>query len=135
MLKLSVIQSHNFSINGLTIFFTVDITFVNAPENQYPVAGRDYIVNCEVQADPSPIISWQRNGEPINSEGRYVVDSKGLLIKNIKESDDGVYTCRAVVVTTGHLQTRNIKVIFFTCVVNLNFLMLLIRLKFKCLQK
>lgn len=83
---------------------------MNAPENQYPIAGRDYMIQCEVQADPPPIISWERGGVAITSKDRYVVDTKGLLIKGIKESDDGVYTCRAVVLLTGHLQNKNIKV-------------------------
>lgn len=93
------------------MFFLVDITFVNAPEDQYPIAGSDYMIKCEVQANPAPIISWERGGIPITSKDRYIVDAKGLIVNNIKESDDGVYVCRAVVVKTGHIKTRNIKVL------------------------
>lgn len=83
---------------------------MHAPENQYPTAGTDYMIDCEVEANPAPIISWERGGVPITSKDRYIVDAKGLIVKNIKESDDGIYVCRAVVVSTGHIQTRNIKV-------------------------
>lgn len=31
------------------------------------------------------------------------------MIKNVQESDDGTYTCRAVVMQTGELAERNIK--------------------------
>lgn len=31
------------------------------------------------------------------------------MIKNVEESDDGTYTCRAVVIQTGELSERNIK--------------------------
>lgn len=33
-----------------------------------------------------------------------------MFIKNVQESDDGVYTCRAVVIETGELNERNIRV-------------------------
>lgn len=31
------------------------------------------------------------------------------MIRNVEESDDGTYTCRAVVIQTGELAERNIK--------------------------
>lgn len=38
-----------------------------------------------------------------------MIQTKGLLIKNVTESDDGVYTCRAAVFETGELTERNIR--------------------------
>lgn len=38
-----------------------------------------------------------------------MIHSNGLMIKNVEESDDGTYTCRAVVIQTGELAERNIK--------------------------
>lgn len=38
-----------------------------------------------------------------------MIHANGLLIKNVEESDDGTYTCRAVVIQTGELAERNIK--------------------------
>ncbi|XP_017782397.1 PREDICTED: fasciclin-2 isoform X2 [Nicrophorus vespilloides] len=88
----------------------IDITWVDAPESQFPVLGKDYRIRCEVQAKPAPIVEWVRNKVAIISSDRYVTDNKGLLIKNVRESDDGLYTCRAVVVSTGNVKERNIKV-------------------------
>jgi thioredoxin reductase len=45
----------------------------------------------------------------ISTGDRYVIHANGLMIKNVQESDDGTYTCRAVVITTGELAERNIK--------------------------
>jgi len=45
--------------------FAVAITWTNAPENQYPTLGQDYVVMCEVKADPNPTIDWLRNGDPV----------------------------------------------------------------------
>lgn len=46
----------------------------------------------------------------IKSSGRYVIENRGLLIRNVSESDDGLYTCRAAVISTGELAKRVIRV-------------------------
>lgn len=45
----------------------------------------------------------------IQIDEKYVIQTKGLLIKNVQESDDGIYTCRAAVFETGELTERNIR--------------------------
>ncbi|XP_054257112.1 fasciclin-2-like isoform X1 [Macrosteles quadrilineatus] len=88
------------------------ITWIDAPEEQYPIMGSKYKVKCKVQANPSPIVDWLRNGQQIQSTNndRYVIDNDGLVIKNVTEDDDGIYICRAIVLDTGELSERNIKV-------------------------
>lgn len=39
-----------------------------------------------------------------------MIQTKGLLVRNVDESDDGIYTCRAAVIQTGELVERNIHV-------------------------
>lgn len=39
-----------------------------------------------------------------------MVETRGLLIRNVDETDDGIYTCRAAVIQTGELVERNIRV-------------------------
>lgn len=41
---------------------------------------------------------------------KYVIQTKGLLVRSVDESDDGIYTCRAAVIQTGELVERNIHV-------------------------
>ncbi|XP_034489459.1 fasciclin-2 isoform X3 [Drosophila innubila] len=88
----------------------VAITWTNAPENQFPILGDDYVVKCEVKADPNPTIDWLRNGDPIRTDDKHVVQTHGLLIRQVAESDDGIYTCRAAVIDTGELLERTIRV-------------------------
>lgn len=45
----------------------------------------------------------------IDTGDRYVTHTNGLLIKNVEESDEDIYTCRAVVYETGELAERIIK--------------------------
>lgn len=92
---------------------------------------------CEVTAEPAPSVDWFKEGTPVSSNNtsilvllcigkdnigtcidlhlqvatgdRYVIHANGLMIKGVEESDDGTYTCRAVVIQTGELAERNIK--------------------------
>ncbi|XP_049875035.1 fasciclin-2 [Pectinophora gossypiella] len=92
----------------------VAITWTNANENQYATKGKDFKVMCEVTAEPAPSVDWFKEGTPIMTGDRYVIHANGLMIKNVEESDDGTYTCRAVVIQTGELAERNIKVEVYT---------------------
>lgn len=62
-------------------------------------------------ANPAPIVDWLQNGEPIQIGGHYIIETDGLLIVKAAETDDGTYTCRAIVMDTGELQERNIRVV------------------------
>lgn len=55
-------------------------------------------------------MDWLQNGEPVKVGKHYVIETDGLLIQNVTEADDGVYTCRAIVIETGELSERNIRV-------------------------
>uniref|UniRef100_A0ABD2XID3 Fasciclin-2 n=1 Tax=Trichogramma kaykai TaxID=54128 RepID=A0ABD2XID3_9HYME len=94
----------------VTIETIVAITWDNAPENQYPILGEDFAIRCQVRARPSPTVDWLYNGEVIRTNDHYVIETHALRIKNVKESDDGIYTCRASVPQTGELQERTIRV-------------------------
>lgn len=98
---------------AVTITTYVAITWTNAPENQYPTLGQEYVVMCEVKADPNPTIDWLRNGDPIRTGDKYVVENHGLRIRDVQESDEGIYTCRAAVIETGELLERTIRVEVF----------------------
>ncbi|KAG8268649.1 axonal fasciculation [Homalodisca vitripennis] len=88
------------------------ISWIDAPQEQFPILGTRYKVKCKVQANPSPIVDWLRNGQQImaGTSEHYVIDTDGLVIQNVTEEDDGTYICRAIVLDTGELSERNIKV-------------------------
>jgi Immunoglobulin I-set domain. len=56
------------------------------------------------------MVDWLQNGEQLPTDGRYIVETDGLLIVKATEADDGTYTCRAIVIETGELSERNIRV-------------------------
>ncbi|XP_068627565.1 fasciclin-2 [Battus philenor] len=105
----------NMPLNASVVLDTfVAITWVNANENQFATKGKDFKIMCEVTAEPAPSVDWFKEGTTIVTSDRYVIHTNGLLIKNVEESDDGTYTCRAVVIQTGELAERNIKLEVYT---------------------
>ncbi|XP_011347037.1 fasciclin-2 isoform X2 [Ooceraea biroi] len=96
--------------NSVTIDPIIAITWDNAPPNQYPILGEDFDIQCQVRARPAPMVDWLYNGELMKTNDHYIIDKYSLKIKNVQESDDGIYTCRALVVTTGELKERPIRV-------------------------
>lgn len=95
---------------SVTIDTIVAITWTNAPENQYPILGENFAIQCTVKARPSPLVDWLYNGELIKTNDHYIIDKYALKINNVQESDDGIYTCRASVLNTGELKERPIRV-------------------------
>ncbi|XP_074026170.1 neural cell adhesion molecule fasciclin 2 isoform X3 [Leptinotarsa decemlineata] len=88
----------------------IDISFIDAPENQYPIVGKDFEVKCKVKGNPAPLIDWNKNEQSIKTNEKFVVGPDRLLIRNVTEADDGVYKCTAIELSTGQFKTRNIKV-------------------------
>ncbi|XP_050547079.1 fasciclin-2-like isoform X1 [Daktulosphaira vitifoliae] len=87
-----------------------DITFVNAPTEQYPIAGASYKIQCKVKANPAPLVDWYREDTRIQDSSRFVKETDGLVIQNVTAEDDGIYKCRAIVLDTGNIQDKNIRV-------------------------
>ncbi|XP_051157515.1 fasciclin-2 isoform X2 [Leptopilina boulardi] len=97
-------------VKEVSIVTIVAITWSDAPENQYPILGEDFNVRCKVVAQPSPTVDWLFNGELIETNEHYIIETHSLKLKKVTELDDGIYTCRAFVATTGELKERNIRV-------------------------
>lgn len=79
---------------------------IEHPENQYVARNEPATLNCKAEGDPSPIISWYRDGQPVvtanenPSSHRMLLPSGQLFFlriitnKNTKP-DLGVYYCNA----------------------------------------
>lgn len=94
---------------NVTVETYEEITFVDAPANQYPINGKDYTIKCKVQGNPPPTVDWYKQDQNIVTQDRYITVDGGLIIKNVRPSDDGVYKCTAVVSSTGQYKSQEIR--------------------------
>ncbi|VDK82636.1 unnamed protein product [Litomosoides sigmodontis] len=61
------------------------------------IEGGEARISCNVSGEPTPVVTWQRNGIRIETtEMRYVTKDKILRIMDARSSDSGLYICVAV---------------------------------------
>ncbi|XP_067135162.1 peroxidasin isoform X2 [Centruroides vittatus] len=73
-------------------------TFLERPRDQEITEGRTVNLTCRVDGFPRPIISWGKDGQPLNlTSGHFEVFDEGnmLRIYNTQKSDEGFYQCQA----------------------------------------
>lgn len=100
-----------------------EITFENFEAEQPLRYGQTGKVRCRVSASPPALVSWyvrfghdggrrhkiQTIGGQLDSN-RYQQVDDGLIINNVTEMDEGIYTCTATVLERTSLKDKDIKV-------------------------
>ncbi|XP_052240639.1 peroxidasin homolog [Dreissena polymorpha] len=63
------------------------------------VTGEDgtAVFQCDAMGEPTPLISWYKNNDPIPNNGRFTILDSGrtLRISRVEAADRDVYVCRA----------------------------------------
>ncbi|XP_038063967.1 hemicentin-1-like isoform X2 [Patiria miniata] len=99
-----------FADNGVGIAQIQRYLEVKVPPSPRPRQPTDLSVNlgnvarlsCIVDAFPPPVITWEKDGEPIDTSRRLAIEDDGtLVIEQVQESDSGQYVCTATNVV-GH---------------------------------
>ncbi|VDN03058.1 unnamed protein product [Thelazia callipaeda] len=80
------------------LLYTVAI--VQAPTvlnggTQQVVEGEEARILCDVSGEPTPIVTWQRNGIRIETGIRYIIEDQTLRLPDVRSSDSGLYVCMA----------------------------------------
>ncbi|KAM5147900.1 hemicentin-1 [Mantella aurantiaca] len=67
------------------------------PQNTKVIVGKTLVLECEARGHPLPLITWLKEGVPIeiNDNIHLLNNGKKLEIKSAVESDQGQYTCVA----------------------------------------
>ncbi|KAM6170210.1 hemicentin-2 [Rhynchocyon petersi] len=87
-----------------------------APQEHSILEGQEVQLDCEVEGQPPPDVAWLKDGGPLEeSVGphlRFYLDSSSLVLKGLKASDSGAYTCvaRSVAGEDARLHTVNVLV-------------------------
>ena len=86
-------------MNALTIISSVLISelphFITKPPSSWTVKEKQNVrLPCEAGGFPPPVITWYKNGYPINDVRRQF-KGRNLEIKEILFEDRGTYTCTA----------------------------------------
>ncbi|KAK0096394.1 hypothetical protein PV326_005595 [Microctonus aethiopoides] len=99
------------TLNKTVTVETIDaISFKDAPAYQYPILGKEFKIKCQVSARPAPSVTWQRGPEVISTNDHYIIETHALKINKVELSDEGAYTCRAEVISTGEYKDRIIQI-------------------------
>ncbi|PSN40372.1 Peroxidasin, partial [Blattella germanica] len=70
--------------------------FTTHPENLTIKSGGLAELRCAADGLPAPIISWYKDGRSVTAGGRISFSAdQHLLVQHAKESDSGLYVCRA----------------------------------------
>lgn len=94
----------------VTLSTFMDITWKDAPEEQHLVIDSNGKIKCDVQAQPQPTVDWTKDGQPFKPNDRCINENDGILCRPVLQADEGHYTCRARVTSTGRMSERNIRV-------------------------
>ncbi|XP_039299676.1 peroxidasin homolog, partial [Nilaparvata lugens] len=72
-------------------------TFVTTPENLTTKSGSLARLRCVAEGSPAPVITWFKDGNTVTPATRFSILEGGstLEIRDLKESDSGLYTCLA----------------------------------------
>ncbi|XP_072048586.1 roundabout homolog 2-like [Amphiura filiformis] len=70
-------------------------TFLHAPEDIVSAPGDTINIQCEVEGDPRPVVTWSKQGGDL-PQGRFTVMSdNSLRLFHIATQDEGIYICSA----------------------------------------
>uniref|UniRef100_H0VN85 Hemicentin 2 n=1 Tax=Cavia porcellus TaxID=10141 RepID=H0VN85_CAVPO len=71
----------------------------DAPQEHSVLQGQEVRLDCEVQGQPPPDVAWLKDGAPLQQDVgphlRFFLDSSSLVLKGLRASDSGAYTCVA----------------------------------------
>ncbi|KAM9750961.1 neural cell adhesion molecule L1.2 isoform 1-T1 [Menidia menidia] len=95
------VQNGNLSIIAELEVFNKTV-IVSPPQNLKVQPGNIAIFSCVALIDPSlssPVIQWRKNNQKIfesHSDEKYTFEGPDLIIANVEQADEGVYTCQII---------------------------------------
>ncbi|XP_062863313.1 peroxidasin homolog [Trichomycterus rosablanca] len=70
--------------------------FTNAPRDLTVESGTDVQIPCSAQGEPTPAITWNKDGVQVTESGKFHISPNGyLLVNDVGLGDQGRYECVA----------------------------------------
>lgn len=81
-------------LKGIYVFTDLP-EFMQHPENQTLTEGDNATFTCNASGNPSPTLSWTKDGSVVNVTSRISLslDNTLLVITNVSRGDSGQYIC------------------------------------------
>ncbi|XP_057200052.1 peroxidasin homolog isoform X1 [Triplophysa rosa] len=80
----------------LNVLQTVTPVFTNAPRDLTVESGSDVQIPCSAQGEPTPILTWSKDGVQITESGKFHINPEGYLeVHDVGLADGGRYECVA----------------------------------------
>uniref|UniRef100_A0A8D0ANH6 Protogenin n=1 Tax=Sander lucioperca TaxID=283035 RepID=A0A8D0ANH6_SANLU len=95
MCRATTPGTRNYTVASANITVIAPPSLVEWPESlTRPRAGTARFV-CQAEGVPTPEITWFKNGEKVQSNGRIKMYNSKLVINQIIPEDDAIYQCQA----------------------------------------
>ncbi|XP_017546292.1 peroxidasin [Pygocentrus nattereri] len=80
----------------LNIQQRVTPVFTNAPRDMTVESGTDVQIPCSAQGEPTPVITWNKDGVQVTESGKFHISPDGYLeVHDVGLADGGRYECVA----------------------------------------
>ena len=81
-------------------------------DNVTALTNTSITIQCPTSGEPTPTVTWTKDGEDLPSDGRYTVQDDGsLLIDEAGEDDNAQYTCLAESVAGKDSASSTVKIV------------------------
>ncbi|XP_072233879.1 neuronal cell adhesion molecule a isoform X14 [Leuresthes tenuis] len=95
--KYTCIATNNLGIkeNHVSLEVKEPTRILKQPEYKVVQRGMSAVFECKVKHDPSliPTVIWLKDKGELPDDERFEVDTDSLTIKDIRDDDEGTYTC------------------------------------------
>ena len=89
---------------------------VRPPHEMTPLSGFNVRLPCLAESDLKPAVSWKKEGKLLLPADTYVLTNGTLLFRDIKQSHQGTYICRATnALTTIEAKVKINSPVFTSC--------------------
>ncbi|GAB6021010.1 Down syndrome cell adhesion molecule-like protein 1 [Chamberlinius hualienensis] len=116
----SLTRETQFSSNAGQLFVNVASGFVTpriveTNENVMAIEGSSAVLPCVAQGNPVPSLKWYKKHSssqllPLSNSNHLAITKSGLMIRDIQTSDEGIYICEVVDVTSDLKQSVNLTI-------------------------